>query len=101
MVVVQLVLTKIRCTAVVQSTNQPSNQHTWNQSPITRPLPPRAASRLSGLVVRRLRCFVPKQRHAQCRADLGKGPGHTLKNVQTTNHQSPFTRPRPVLRFGL
>jgi len=55
-----------------------------------RPLPPRAASRLSGLV-RRLRCFVPKQRHAQCRADLGQGPGHTLKNVHTTNHQSPIT----------
>ena len=59
-----------------------------------RPLPPRAASRLSGLV-RRLRCFVPKQRHAQCRADLGQGPGHTLKNVHTvqpiTNHQSPLS----------
>ena len=54
-----------------------------------RPLPPRAASRLSGLV-RRLRCFVPKQRHAQCRADLGQGPGHTLQNVHTTNHQSPI-----------
>ena len=48
------------------------------------------ASRLSGLV-RRLRCFVPKQRHAQCRADLGQGPGHTLKNVHTTNHQLPIT----------
>jgi len=55
-----------------------------------RPLPPRAASRLSGLV-RRLRCFVPKQRHAQCRADLGQGPGHTLKKMSIkpiTNHQS-------------
>ena len=57
-----------------------------------RPLPPRAASRLSGLV-RRMRCFVPKQRHAQCRADLGQGPGHTLKNVHTTNHQSPINHP--------
>ena len=35
--------------------------------------------------------LVPKQRHAQCRADLGQGPGHTLKNVHTTNHQSPIT----------
>ena len=31
---------------------------------------------------------VPKQRHAQCRADLGQGPGHALKNVNTTNHQN-------------
>ena len=42
---------------------------------------------VSGLV-RRLRCFVPKQRHAECRADLNQGPGHTLKNVHKTNHQS-------------
>ena len=33
--------------------------------------------------------LVPTQRHAQCRADIGQGPGHTLKNVHTTNHQSP------------
>ena len=63
-----------------------------------RPLPPRAASRLSGRV-RRLRCFVPKQRHAQCRADLGQGPGHTLQNVHTTNFSptnQPKTKPLPV-----
>jgi hypothetical protein len=35
--------------------------------------------------------LVPKQRHAECRADLGQGPGHTLQNVHTTNHQSPTT----------
>ena len=43
-------------------------------------------------LVSRLRCFVPKQRHAECRADLNQGPGHTLQNVHTTNHQSPPTR---------
>jgi hypothetical protein len=35
--------------------------------------------------------LVPKQRHAQCRAGSGQGPGHTLQNVHTTNHQSPIT----------
>jgi len=40
--------------------------------------------------------LVPKQRHAQCRADLGQGPEHTLKNIHTTNHQSPNV-PVPVL----
>ena len=32
---------------------------------------------------------IKDQRHAQCRAGLGQGAGHTLKNVHTTNHQSP------------
>ena len=106
-----------------------------------RPLPPRAASRLPGLptpVVRRLRCFVPKQcpcgvsgrlrpgsgtyaskcpsnqspitNHQSpitnhqwsnlvpvCTTDLGQGPGHTLKNVHTTNHQSPYCTPVDTL----
>ena len=53
------------------------------------------AFRLPGLV-RRLRCFVPKQRHAECRADLGQGQGQTLQSVHTTNHQSPI-QPYPFL----
>jgi hypothetical protein len=36
-----------------------------------------------------------KQRHADCRADLGQGPGHTLQNVHPTNHQSPKS-PAPI-----
>ena len=34
---------------------------------------------------------VAQQTSHQCRADLGQGPGHTLKNVHKTNHQSPIT----------
>ena len=51
--------------------------------------------------MRRLRCFAHKQRHAQCRAGLGQGAGHTLKNVHTTNHQSPITnhQSRDVSRY--
>ena len=30
----------------------------------------------------------------ECRADLGQGPGHTLKNVHKTNHQSPVRKER-------
>jgi len=58
-----------------------------------RPLPPRAASRLSGLV-RRLRCSSLHGVLAECRANLGQGPGHALKmSIQPiTNHQSPITR---------
>ena len=41
--------------------------------------------------VRRLRCSSLNGVLAECRADFGQGPGHTLQNVNTTNHQSPNT----------
>jgi hypothetical protein len=59
------------------------------------PLQPRILDPVFGCIVEfvppagtRLRAPPPP---AQCRADLGQGPGHTLKNVHTTNHQSPIT----------
>ena len=60
-----------------------------------RPLPPRAASRLSGLV-RRLRCFALNSIFAECRADSDQGPGHTLKNDHTT--WQPITNQSPRVR---
>ena len=58
-----------------------------------RPLPPRAASRLSGLV-RRLGCSSLNSVLAMCQADFGQGLGpHAKMSIQPiTDHQSPITR---------
>ena len=34
---------------------------------------------------------------AECRADMGQGPGHAFQNVHTSNHQSPITNRRHYL----
>ena len=49
-----------------------------------RPLPPRAASRLSGLV-RRLPASSLNSVLVMCRADYGQGLGHTLQIDHTTH----------------
>ena len=69
-----------------------------------RPLPPRAASRLSGLV-RLLRCspFRLSSLLAMRRADFGQGLGHRFKMSipPNTNHQSPKIRSdRQTSRFA-
>jgi len=109
-----------------QPTNQPTNQPesparvaqqtflqpTNNQPNISRarallgtwvrPLPPRAASRLSGLV-RRLRCSSLNSIHAMCQADFGQGLGPHSKcpynQSPITNHQNTQTNKqnKPIL----